>query len=286
MHPARLLGTLSLMVTLAASCATTTATAAEYQGVRVIAHRGAGHEFDENTIEGCRQSYERGLRGFEVDIRLTKDDQLVLMHDADAARTTKGSGKIEDLTLSEVRELRTKDHGVPVPAMADLVAYFKDKPDVMLLLELKTSDTKVYNEERLATYSKLVAAAVKDLPKGTFWFTSFDRRVLVLMKRLQPETPTGLLTGTPPSPDFIQDALKLGCGRLSVSLDHTNRQYAREVKKAGLQLSLWPIRSKEDADLAVMLGANILCTDIPTTLLEKTQNQSTVSIEQASGAKP
>ncbi|WP_265593224.1 glycerophosphodiester phosphodiesterase [Verrucomicrobium sp. BvORR034] len=265
MLPSRIFGFLSLVITLALSGA---APAADYQGVRLIAHRGAGHEFDENTIEGCRQSYGRGLRGFEVDIRLTKDDHLVLMHDTDASRTTKGTGKIETLTLVEVQQLRTKDHGVPVPAMADFVAYFKDKPDVTLLLELKTSDTQAYNEDRLETYGRLVAAAVKDLPKGTFWFTSFDRRVLALMKRLLPESPTGLLTGTPPTPEFIQDAIKLGCGRLSVSLDHTSRQYAHEVKKAGLQLSLWPIRSKEDADLAVMLGANILCTDIPSDLLE------------------
>lgn len=262
------------------------AAAADYQGVRLIAHRGAGHEFDENTIEGCNQSYGRGLRGFEVDIRLTKDDQLVLMHDADASRTTGGAGKIEALTLAEVRQLRTKDHGVPVPAMADLVTYFKDKPDVMLLLELKTSDTQAYNQERLETYSRLVAAAVKDLPKGTFWFTSFDRRVLALMKRALPEAPTGLLTGTPPTPEFIQDAIKLGCGRLSVSLDHTTRQYAREVKKSGLQLSLWPIRSREDADLAVVLGANILCTDIPTDLLQTAKAKSAAPTVPNSNAHP
>lgn len=283
MLPSRILGFLSLVITLALSGA---APAADYQGVRLIAHRGAGHEFDENTIEGCRQSYGRGLRGFEVDIRLTKDDHLVLMHDADASRTTRGTGKIETLTLVEVQQLRTKDHGVPVPAMADLVAYFKDKPDVMLLLELKTSDTQAYNEERLETYGRLVAAAVKDLPKGTFWFTSFDRRVLALMKRLLPEAPTGLLTGTPPTPTFIQDALTLGCGRLSVSLDHTSRQYAREVTKAGLQLSLWPIRSKEDADLAVMLGANILCTDIPSDLLKSTNTKGSAPISRPPDSKP
>lgn len=287
MLPARIsiLGPLSLIFTLTLVSQAAVA-GAEHQGVRLIAHRGAGHEFDENTIEACRQSYRRGLRGFEVDIRLTKDDHLVLMHDADVSRTTGGAGKIESLTIDEVRQLRTKAHSQPVPAMADLAAYFKDKPDVMLLLELKTSDTQAYNEERLETYGRLMAAAVRDLPKGTFWFTSFDRRVLALMKRLLPEAPTGLLTGTPPTPEFIQDAVKLGCGRLSVSLDHTNRHYAREVKKAGLQLSLWPIRSKEDANLAVMLGANILCTDIPSDLLEKAGTEAPNAVRQSPSARP
>lgn len=242
---------------------------AEFEGVKLIAHRGAGHEFDENTLEGCQQSYGRGLRGFEVDIRLTKDGQLVLMHDADTARTTHGSGKVEDLTLAEIQKLRTKAHAVAVPTLADLTGYFKDKPDVMLLLELKTSDAKVYTDEVLQTYGRLVVQAARGLPKGTHWFTSFDQRVLSVVKRLAPDIPTGLLTSAPPTRQMIDDAVRLGCGRLSVSLDHASRSYAREVKGAGLQLSLWPIKSKEDAHLAVVMGANILCTDIPSDLLGK-----------------
>lgn len=243
---------------------------AEYQGVRVIAHRGAGYEFDENTVGACRQSYERGLRGFEVDIRLTRDNQLVLMHDADVSRMTGGHGKIEEMTLAEVQKLRTKDHGVPVPAVADLFAYFRDKPDVMLLLEMKTSEVKVYTDERLETYCRLLHESVRaTLPPGTYWFTSFDRRALAGMKRLMPDSPTGLLTSGAPTPELIEEAKRLGCGRLSVSLDATPRKLAREIKQAGLQLSLWPIKTLEDANLAVALGANILCTDIPSQLLEK-----------------
>ncbi len=243
--------------------------AADYQGVPVIAHRGAGHEFDENTVEGCRQSYERSLRGFEVDIRLTRDDHLVLMHDSDVSRTTGGNGKIEDWTLADVRKLRTKEHGVPVPSAADLFAYFKDKPDVMLLLEMKTTDAKMYPDDRLETYCRLLHESVRVLPPGTYCFTSFDRRALAVMKRLAPKSFTGLLTSGPPTASLIDEAKQLGCGRLSVSIDTTPRKFARDVRNAGLQLSLWPIRTLEDANLAVAFGASIICTDIPSLLLEK-----------------
>lgn len=242
---------------------------ADYRGVRLIAHRGAGHEFDENTIAGCRQSYERGLRGFEVDLRLTRDNHLVLMHDTDVSRTTPGTGKIEDLTLAEVQQLRTKAHGVPIPSAADLVDYFKNKPDVMLLLEMKTSDTKVYTEERLATYCQLLHEMVRGLPAGTYWFTSFDHRSLAAIKQLNPEVSTGLLTSGPPKDEYISQAKQLGCSRLSVSLDATSRKYARAVRDAGLEISLWPIGTPEDADLAVAFKASILCTDIPSQLLPK-----------------
>ncbi|QIF03395.1 glycerophosphodiester phosphodiesterase family protein [Roseimicrobium sp. ORNL1] len=261
------------LLTLAASHLTARAsepvpTTGLYQGVRVIAHRGAGFEFDENTVEGCKHSYDKGIRGFEVDIRLTKDNHLVLMHDADTARTTNGKGKIEDLTLAEIQALRTTRSGVPVPSVTDLFTYFKDKPEVLLLLELKTKEEKVYTEDRLAIYCRLVDEATRKLlPAGTYHFTSFDKRSLTTMKRLQPDVLTGLLTSTFPTPELIAEAKAIGSGRLSVSLDATSRKMAREVKDAGLQVSLWPIKSKADADLAVMMGANILCTDVPSEVL-------------------
>jgi glycerophosphoryl diester phosphodiesterase len=244
--------------------------AAEYRGAKLIAHRGAGFEFDENTVAGCEQSYGRGIRGFEVDLRLTRDNQLVIMHDSDVARTTGGSGKIEEMTLDEVKRLRTKAHGVPIPTAADLFAYFKDKPDVYLLLEMKTSEQKLYPEERLAKYCQLLHDSARDtLPRGTYCFTSFDRRSLAQMKRVSADCFTGLITGAAPTPELIGETKKLGCGRLSVPLDATPRKFAREVREAGLELSLWPIKTVEDANLAAAFGAAIICTDIPSQLLGK-----------------
>jgi glycerophosphoryl diester phosphodiesterase len=261
---------LSFFVVTALLALTDVSPASDYHGIRVIAHRGAGHEFDENTVVACQQSYERGIRGFEVDIRLTSDNQLVLMHDSDVSRSTGGSGQIEKLTLAEIEKLRTKNNGVPVPTVAALFQYFRDKPDVMLLLEMKTSEQKLYPDERIETYCRLLAEAVRGtLPRGTYWFTSFDRRSLASIKRLVPDAPTGLLTSGAPTPGLIEEAKQLGCGRLSVSLDATPRKLAREIRKAGLELSLWPIATVEDADLAVAFGANIICTDIPSQLVTK-----------------
>ncbi len=244
--------------------------ASDYQGVRIIAHRGAGFEFDENTVEGCQQSYARGIRGYEVDLRLTKDNQLVLMHDNDVSKTTNGSGIVENMTLAEIQALRTKKHQVPVPTAAALFEAFKDKPDVYFLLEMKTSDTKAYPDERIDFYCRtLYESAHNTLPTGTFCFISFDQRALAAMHQLAPKVLTGFLSSTPPTEEMIAKAKELGCGRLSVPLDATPRKFARAIKDAGLQLSLWPIRTKEDADLAVILGAHILCTDTPSLLLEK-----------------
>lgn len=242
--------------------------AADYGGVKVIAHRGAGYEYDENTVEACRQSYERGIRGCEVDIRLTKDGHLVLMHDADVSRTTDGSGKVEEMTLAEIRTLKTKGKGVSVPTVEELFDYFQDKPDAYLMLEMKTTDKTAYPDEAVEPYCrKLHEAATRLLPPDTYCFISFDRRALAAIHRIDPGAFTGYLSSKAPTEEMIAEAKALGCGRMSVPIETTPRQLARKIKEAGLQLSLWPIRQKEDADLAVLWGAAILCTDTPSDLL-------------------
>lgn len=242
----------------------------DYGGVKVIAHRGAGFEYDENTVEACRQSYERGIRGYEVDIRRTSDGHLVLMHDADVSRTTGGTGKVEEMTLAEVAALRTTGKGAPVPSIEDLFTYFKDKPDVYLMLEMKTTDTAAYPDEEIESYCRqLHDTAQRLLPPGTYCFISFDRRALAAIHRIDAESFTGYLSSSAPTDAMIAEAKALGCGRLSVPIETTPRQMARKIQEAGLQLSLYPIRRKEDADLAVLWGASIICTDTPSELLGK-----------------
>lgn len=244
--------------------------AGDYHGVKIIAHRGAGFEYDENTVAACRQSYERGIRGYEVDVRLTKDGHLVLMHDADVSRTTGGSGKAEEMTLAELTALKTKEKGEPVPSIEELFAYFKDKPDVYLMLEMKTTDTKAYPDEAIEPYCRqLHDAAKRLLPPDTYCFISFDKRALAAIHRIDATAFTGYLTSKAPTDEMIAEAKALGCGRMSVPVEQTTRQMARKIKDAGFQLSLWPMREKEDADLAVLWGASIICTDTPSDLLGK-----------------
>lgn len=244
--------------------------AAEYQGIRIIAHRGAGFEVDENTVAACRHSYDMGIRGFEVDFRLTSDNQLVLMHDDKVARTTGAGGVVEKMTLAEVAKLRTLKNDAPVPTAADLFEYFKDKPDVFIELEMKTSDKAAYPDERVELYCRqLHDAARNTLPVGTYVFTSFDKRTLGIMKRLNPDAPIALITGGAPTPGLIEEAKQLGCSRLAVVMDLTTRKFVRDAQKAGLKIAGWPTRSDADAKLAVALGVDSLTTDVPSQLLEK-----------------
>lgn len=76
--------------------------------VLICAHRGAHNEVPENSLASFRKAIELGLDIFELDIRATKDDSLVIMHDRTVDRTTDGHGAVADLTFEEIRRLHLK----------------------------------------------------------------------------------------------------------------------------------------------------------------------------------
>lgn len=255
--------------TLAGALALLTLCAAAGNAPRLLAHRGGANEYDENSLGAFKACYEKGLRGFETDIRLTKDNALVILHDDKLERTTTGTGYVENLTADEVKALRLKKSGEPVPFAQDLVAYFKDKPDLFIELEMKTSNSNLYTSARLEIYCQaLHEAAAAALPRGTYVFTSFDKRALSTMKRLYPESDTGLIVGGALDEKAIKTALELGCKRVAPVMDKTCRKAVADAKKAGLGLTGWPTLSEADYALGVALGFDCLTTDIPVKLHE------------------
>ena len=121
---------------------------AQTQEIRVFSHRGGRMEFDENTMSAFQASYDAGYRGFEVDIRLTKDGEMVITHDHTLERTTNGSGIVEEKTADELRALLTKK-GSKLTFLPELLEWLKDKEGLYVEFEMKTKPVNLYPEERL-----------------------------------------------------------------------------------------------------------------------------------------
>ena len=236
----------------------------------VFAHRGGAKEFDENTLAAFRGSYEKGLRGFETDVRMTRDGELVILHDEKMERSYAGTGSVEATTAAELRPIKTKKTGQTFLFLGDLLAYFSDKPGVYLEFEMKTGNINLYPDVRLESYcKKLHDTVMAKRPEGSFYvFTSFDQRPLKIMKRLDPQSDLLLITGGACSNEFVQAALKLGAKRVGCRIDLTTRAQVRAAQKAGLRVSCWPGYTVEDYDLGMALGVDALCTDIPVKVME------------------
>jgi len=254
----------------------------------VFAHRGGAHEFEENTLAAFRGSYEKGLRGFETDIRMTQDGELVILHDDTLNRTHNATGVVEQKTAAELRTVVTKKNGEPMLFLKDLLAYFADKPGVYLELEMKTGNKAQYPEERLNEYCRKLYEAARQKPQGSFYvLTSFDERPLKVVKSLDAGADLMLISGSPCSEKVVARAQALGVKRIGCAMNGTSRAAVREAQEAGLRVTGWPGHSLQDYYLAVGLGVDAFCTDIPVAISTwKAQHEQRAPIPAAPAAKP
>jgi glycerophosphoryl diester phosphodiesterase len=242
----------------------TVATYAQEQEIRVFSHRGGRKEFDENTMAAFQASYDAGYRGFEVDIRYTKDGEMVITHDHTLERTTNGVGIVEEKTAEELRALVTKKGG-KLAFLPELLDWLKDKEGLYVEFEMKTKPETLYPEERLYAYcDQLYAMVMKDKPADAeYVFTSSDYRGLRYLQQKYPGVDLLMITSKPLNEWTIRMAKGLGITRIGATMSGTTRDAVKKAHKEGLTVSLWPGHTTKDFVLGAYLGADFMCTDIP-----------------------
>lgn len=250
---------------MALALAISTQLLAQEQEIRLFSHRGGVLEFDENTMEAFRGSFEGGYRGFEIDVRLTADGELVIFHDNSLDRCTDATGPLEDKTFAELQAVRTKK-GNKLPTLQEFLDFIKDchDQDVYVEFEIKTN-TKLYSDERIKELcDKLYKAAKANQPKGsTYLFTSGDYRSLRYMQQKYNTDDLLLITGKPCNEETIALCQAMGIKRIGARMEGTSRAGVQKAHEAGLIVSLWPGKSVNDLMLGAYLGADFLCTDRP-----------------------
>lgn len=102
----------------------------------VAAHRGFSANYPENTMLAFREALKLGVDQIETDVRITKDNELVLIHDVTLDRTTNGTGRVRDYTLAELKQLDA-GRGEQIPTLRELMELVKDHPTLTLDIELK-----------------------------------------------------------------------------------------------------------------------------------------------------
>ncbi|MFX1420165.1 MAG: glycerophosphodiester phosphodiesterase [Promethearchaeota archaeon] len=105
-----------------------------------IGHRGTRTNVDENTIEAFKKAIEFGANYIELDVRKTKDNKLIILHDSSLDRTTTGSGLIKNLVWAEIRNFKTKIKCNNIPLLSEVLEKFKGKTKFMI--ELKEQNLK------------------------------------------------------------------------------------------------------------------------------------------------
>jgi glycerophosphoryl diester phosphodiesterase len=162
----------------------------------VVAHRGASARAPENTMEAFRLGVEDGADGIELDVHVTADGQLAVIHDDTLDRTTDRTGRVADLTMDEIREADAgatfagpdgdypyRGKGLTVPTLDEVLAWLPE--GTALVVEIKA-----------AAAADAVVAAVRDHPvraSGRLAVISFDEAAIDRVHELDPGIRTGYL---------------------------------------------------------------------------------------------
>ncbi len=241
----------------------------------VIAHRGAAIAAPENTLVACERAVQAGADALELDLHLTSDGHVVVIHDETVDRTTSGSGRVGDLTLERLQALDAghafaddsgahpfRGQGIQVPTLDELIDAF---PDVRLSLDLK-GRTSALLERVLALLQKRGARertcmAAKDRP-----LTRMARDAGVATHASHPEIARLIVFQS------------VGLGRLVGGLStiftvpefHEGRRVVtprliRHLKRRGVPVHVWTVNDPDDMARLLDMGVTGLITDDPAT---------------------
>ena len=232
-------------------------------GPLVQAHRGGRFEYDDNALGGFEMCLSRGIKGFELDVRYTKDCVLVVMHDESLERTTNGKGIVEDTTFSDLCKLRLKKSSEQVPALSEVLMAMRGREDIFMEIEMKAGPSDFYTSYVLEDYCRRLNAMTKMLMKpGTYAFTCFNEKTLATMRKVDPDAPLGLIVGKPLEDAHIAKAKELGCCSVAPRFG-TTKEMIEKAHEAGLTVCLWMCQDKETWDKCAAVGADRVTTDFP-----------------------
>ena len=213
-----------------------------------IGHRGARAYEPENSLKSFKKALEIGVDAIEFDVRKTRDNHLVVIHDADVKRTTNGKGLVADLTLKEVKELST-EKGEKIPTLEETLEFLGIKARILIELKEMGLEEKVLSIVHAKKVEKNVVIA------------SFLNEALAKTRELNKTIETGLIYAKHPNP--IKAALELKANYLISLYRFTHTTNVEKAHENGLKVIVWTINTSEEAAEYVKKGVDGIATDKP-----------------------
>ncbi len=216
----------------------------------ITGHRGALGSEPENTLRSFRRAVEDGCDEIELDLRVTSDGVLIVLHDATVDRTTNGSGPVDALTFEQLRKLDA-GQGEVVPTWAETV----EAVAVRFQAEVKAAAAVPLLVKSLQADPALAARTL---------VTSSHADILLAVRQAMPSADTGLIFGRTPD---VADVLALTkaaqagtalCGIAGLTVDAVEK-----LHRDGLAVTAWPVPDPETYARAVELAVDGITTDHP-----------------------
>jgi glycerophosphoryl diester phosphodiesterase len=213
-----------------------------------IGHRGAKAHEPENTLRSFQAAMSLGVDAVELDVRKTKDNKLVVMHNADVNKTTNGEGSVNELTLEQIKKLTT-DKGEKIPTFAEALDFIDEQ--VKILVELKETG---YEKQVLDLIKK------KGLLKNVI-IISFHEDTLQKIREIDADVEIGLIYVRHKNP--IQAALDMKAQYLLPLYRFIHSANVKKAHENDLKVIVWTINNKEEVAEYNKKGVDGIASDKP-----------------------
>jgi len=261
--------------------------------VEVIAHRGASYDAPENTVAALKLGFEQDADAGELDLHLSRDGKLVVIHDPDTKRTAGVDKKVVEQTFDELRRLDVgkfeqwagKGFSAKVPTLDECLALvppgkkmfieIKCKEEALPPLEASLRKSKLKPEQAviITFHHEVAAAAKKRFPNlKVYWLHSYNK-----------DKETGQY---PDLDELIRRAKEAGVDGLNLNhnfpLDAAN---VRKIKAAGLGCYTWTVDDPVKARQLAEAGVDGITTNRPAFIREQLESAAKPATEPAGAAR-
>jgi glycerophosphoryl diester phosphodiesterase len=196
---------------------------------------------------------EIGVDAVEIDVYLTKDKEVVIIHDSTVDRTTNGKGPIGSYTLEEIKKLDA-GKGEKIPTLEEVIEFVKDK--VRLIIELKEEGTEDKVVELIKRYNMFDSA----------YIISFWHMLVKKIKEMDSRIKTGvLLVGCPVDACMARSA---SADALVMNYAFVNKELVDKAHQEGLKVFIWNIDDRDMLRPYVDMGVDGIGSNDPRILVE------------------
>lgn len=223
----------------------------------IYGHRGASAYAPENTMEAFRMALDMGADGVELDVHLSKDGELVVLHDLELDRTTDGHGKVCDFTLEELKKLDASNgmeayRGARIPTLREVYELMQPA-GAMVNIEIKSTDSFYPGiEEKLLELEKEMGMT------GRTVYSSFNHYTIAKLRQLDPDVQLGVLymSGIYEPWNYAKQVGVQYIHPIFVNLMIPG--LAEGCKANGIGINAWTVDDPQMIGLCLSSGANVI----------------------------
>ena len=214
--------------------------------MKITTHRGASFLEPENTIKAIERAIQVGADFVEVDVRMSKDNQLVIMHDPDINRTTDGNGLVKDYTLPELKKFDAGE-GEPILTLDEVIECVKNR--IGLVIEIKEPGTEGKILEKIDEHNL-----------ENVILTSFYHKSIKNARKINHSVDAGIIfTG---QPVYVNQMASNACANVIFpGYKYLDEDLVKQAHKNGISVYPWTVDDEGMFEKLVEMGVDGIVTN-------------------------